>query len=293
MVKISIYGIMQGGRQMEFLQYDFMQRALIAGLVTAVVCPLIGMFVVVRRQSLIGDGLGHIAFAGVTGGYLLGIYPVLAAAVLTVLGAIGIEVVRRRHAQYADMGLAIFFYAGIAAAIIFSTMTRIPSAGLLSFLFGSIMTVTMTDILLIAVCSGAVIAVIWSLFDKLMLTALDEDVAAVAGVDTYFINLLFSILTALVVVTGMTVVGVLLVSALMIVPVATAHLLRRGFKVTLAWAMGFSVFSVIFGLVSSFYLDIAPGGTIVLSAILVYIVVALSCTLTTNTSSNIIQAPKK
>lgn len=278
---------------MEFLQYDFMQRALIAGLVTAVVCPLIGMFVVVRRQSLIGDGLGHIAFAGVTGGYLLGIYPVLAAAILTVLGAVGIEVVRRRHAQYADMGLAIFFYAGIAAAIIFSTMTRIPSAGLLSFLFGSIMTVTVTDILLIAGCSGAVIGVIWFLFDKLMLTALDEDVAAVAGVDTYFINLLFSVLTALVVVTGMTVVGVLLVSALMIVPVATAHLLRRGFKVTLAWAMVFSVVSVILGLVSSFYLDIAPGGTIVLTAILVYIIVALSCTIATNASSSITQAPKK
>lgn len=256
---------------MEFLQYDFMQRALLAGIITAIVCPVIGSFVVVRRQSLIGDGLGHIAFAGVTGGYMLGIYPVLGALLLTMIGAAGIELVRRKHAEFADMGLAIFFYSGIAMAIIFSTITRMPSAGLLSFLFGSIITVSVVDIMIIAGCGAVVLGIVYMLFDKLILIALDEDIASVAGINTATINMLFSMLTAAVVVVGMTVVGILLVSALMIVPVATAHLLRLGFKGTMGAAVVFSVVSVLIGLTSSFYLDIAPGGTIVMTAILLYI----------------------
>ncbi|AIF52205.1 ABC-type transporter, integral membrane subunit [Pelosinus sp. UFO1] len=260
---------------MEFFQYDFIQRALLAGLITGIVCPLIGSFVVVRRQSLIGDGLGHIAFAGVTGGYMVGLYPVVGALIMTIAGAVGIELVRRRHMEFADMGLAIFFYAGAAMAIIFSTMTRMPSSGLLSFLFGSIITVSLVDVITIA-CSGTlVLAIVYFLFDKLMLMALDEDIAKVAGINTGMINMLFSILTALVVVVGMTIVGILLVSALMIIPVATAHLLRVGFKATMGWAVVFSIISVLIGLTSSFYLDIAPGGTIVMTAVLEYIFISV------------------
>ncbi|MGI6092471.1 MAG: metal ABC transporter permease [Negativicutes bacterium] len=255
---------------MEFLQYDFFQRALVAGLIAALVCPLIGIFVVVRRQSLIGDGLGHIAFAGVTGGYLVGWYPVVGALVLTVVGAIGIELMRRRHTQYTDMGLAIFFYAGIAMAIIFSTMTKMPSAGLLSFLFGSIMTVTTTDVTLIAISGTMAAAVIYFLYNKLMLIAIDEDVASVTGVNVSLINMAFSVITAVVVVVGMTVVGILLVSALMVVPVAAAYLLRLSFKGTLIAAAAISVVSVLMGLIISFYLDIAPGGTIVIMAVGIY-----------------------
>ncbi|SFL32951.1 metal ABC transporter permease [Pelosinus propionicus] len=260
---------------MEFFQYDFIQRALLAGLITGIVCPLIGSFVVVRRQSLIGDGLGHIAFAGVTGGYMVGLYPVVGALILTIAGAVGIELVRRKHTEFADMGLAIFFYAGAAMAIIFSTMTRMPSTGLLSFLFGSIITVSLTDVITIAGAGTLVLIIVYFLFDKLMLMSLDEDIAHVAGINTGMINMLFSILTALVVVVGMTIVGILLVSALMIVPVATAHLLRVGFKATMGWAVFFSMLSVFIGLTSSFYLDIAPGGTIVMTAIFLYILMTI------------------
>lgn len=256
---------------MEFLQYDFMQRALIAGLITAVVCPVIGLFVVVRRQSLIGDGLGHIAFAGVTGGYLVGLYPVVAAAALTVCGSVLIELIRRRHSEYADMGLAVIFYAGAALAVIFGTLVRIPSSGMLSFLFGSIMTVSYTDLGLIMLNAILVLTTVYILFDKLIITAFDEDVAAVAGVNTFWVNMFFSVLTALVVVTGMAVVGILLVSALMIIPVAAVQGLKLGFRATLAWAVGFSLIAVLAGLVLSFYLDIAPGGTIVMSAVSLYI----------------------
>ena len=261
---------------MEFFQYDFMQRALAAGIITAILCPLIGMFIVIRRQSLLGDGLGQIAFAGVTGGYLLGVYPAVAAVIVTVLGAMGIEVVRRRHSHHADTTLAIFFYAGIAMAIIFSTITRMPSAGLLSFLFGSIITVSMTDVLLIGVVAVVVVITVGLLFRQLMLASFDEEIAAVSGVDTQKISMIFSILTALVIVVGMMIVGILLVSALMIVPVAAAHLLGRGFKATLAYAVIFSVTSVIAGLLLSFHWDIAPGGTIVMTSIVIYLITMIA-----------------
>ena len=260
---------------MDFLQYDFMQRAFMAGLITAVVCPLIGMFVVVRRQSLIGDGLGHIAFAGVTGGYLLGVYPPFAAAVLTVCGAVGIEWLRQKHREYGDMVLALFFYAGIAMAIIFSSMTKMPSVGLLSFLFGSIITVTDKEIMLILAGTVIVAITLYLFFDRLMLMALDEDIALISGVNIFAVNLAFAVVTALVVVVGMTVAGILLVSALMIVPVATAHLFKLGFKATLLYSIGYSLFSVIIGLTAAYHLDIAPGGTIVMSAIFCYLITLL------------------
>ncbi|MDU2066070.1 MAG: metal ABC transporter permease [Sporomusaceae bacterium] len=260
---------------MDFLQYDFMQRAFIAGIVTAIICPLIGIFVVVRRQSLIGDGLGHIAFAGVTGGYLLGLYPPIAAACLTVLGAVSIEWMRQRQKEYSDMVLALFFYAGIACAIIFSSMTKMPSIGLLNFLFGSIITVTEKEIMLIGGGALFVSLTAYLLFDRLMLMALDEEVARISGIPIVAINLIFAVITALVVVVGMTVAGILLVSALMIVPVATAHLLQKGFRKTLVYAILYSVLAVLIGLTASYHLDIAPGGTIVISAILEYIVTYL------------------
>ncbi len=262
---------------MEFFSYDFMQRALVAGLVTSFVCPLIGMFVVVRRQALIGDGLGHIAFAGVMGGYLIGVYPIAAAAAVTMLGAGAIEFIRRRHAQHADTALAILFYTGIALAVIFSSMARTPGANMLGVLFGSILTVTAADLALIAVCGLLVAATVGWFYDRLLLMVFDEDIARVAGVNTGLISILLSVLTALVVVVGMRVVGILLVSALMVVPVAAAHLLRRGFRTTLVWAVAFSVLATVVGLALSFYLDMAPGGTIVITAVAIYLLVLVAC----------------
>ncbi|MBP2645335.1 MAG: ABC-type transporter, integral rane subunit [Firmicutes bacterium] len=256
---------------MELLQFDFMQRALVAGLITALVCPLIGIFVVVRRQAMIGDGLGHIAFAGIMGGYVLNIYPTFVAALVTMLGAGGIEFVRRKHIRYADTSLAIFFYSGIALAVIFSSMAKVPGNGIIGVLFGSILTVTATDLWLIGACALLVLAVMARCFYKLMLMSFDEEVAKVAGINTAVVGVVFSMMTALVVVVGMRIVGILLVSSLMIIPVAASQLLRVGFKATLGWAVVFSVISVWGGLVLSFYLDIAPGGTIVMMAVAIYL----------------------
>lgn len=256
---------------MDIFTYEFMQRAFMAGLIVALMCPLIGTFIVIKRQSLLSEGLGHVAFAGVTGASLLSIYPPLGAAILTVLTAIGIELVRRRQNQYTDMILALFFYTGLALAVIFATMTKMPSTGLLNFLFGSILTVTDTDIMTIAGVAVVVALTVYFLYSKLLFTAFDEQIAVTAGIAVGRINMLFAILTALVVVMGMTIVGILLIGALMIVPVAAAHLWRRGFGQTLIISEIYSLASVSLGLLGAFEYDLAPGGTIVLVAILGYV----------------------
>lgn len=256
---------------MDLFTYEFMQRAFMAGLIVALMCPLIGTFIVIKRQSLLSEGLGHVAFAGVTGASLLSIYPPLGAAILTVLTAIGIELVRRRQNQYTDMILALFFYTGLALAVIFATMTKMPSTGLLNFLFGSILTVTDTDIMTIAGVAVVVALTVYFMYSKLLFTAFDEQIAVTAGIAVGRINMLFAILTALVVVMGMTIVGILLIGALMIVPVAAAHLWRRGFGQTLIISEIYSLASVSLGLLGAFEYDLAPGGTIVLVAILGYV----------------------
>ena len=255
---------------MDIFTHEFMQRAFMAGLIVALMCPLIGTFIVIKRQSLLSEGLGHVAFAGVTGASLLSIYPPLGAAILTVLTAIGIELVRRRQNQYTDMILALFFYTGLALAVIFATMTKMPSTGLLNFLFGSILTVTDTDIMTIAGVAVVVALTVYFMYSKLLFTAFDEQIAVTAGIAVGRINMLFAILTALVVVMGMTIVGILLIGALMIVPVAAAHLWRRGFGQTLIISEIYSLASVSLGLLGAFEYDLAPGGTIVLVAILGY-----------------------
>jgi len=256
---------------MDIFTYEFMQRAFLAGILVAVLCPIIGLFIVIKRQSLIGDGLGHIAFAGVTGGSLLHIYPVLGAAIFTALAAVGIEIVRRRQNQYADMILALVFYTGLALAVIFSTMAKMPSTGILSFLFGSILTVTTQDIILIMIVGAIVIGILKFVYNDLLLTSFDEEIARVSGVNVNRVNMLFSILTAFVVVMGMSVVGILLISALMIIPVASAHLWKVGFKKTLFYAIAYAFMAVILGLLAAFKLDMSPGGTIVIMAVLMYI----------------------
>lgn len=260
---------------MAILEYDFLQRAWLAGLMIAIICPLMGMFVVVRRQSMIGDGLGHLAFAGVTTGHLLGWYPTWGALVMTTLGALAIERVRSVHRQFSDMALALFFYGGIAMAVIFSTLAHVPSANLMAVLFGSILTVTTADVALIAACGSLIIFVMRRIYPQLLLLSLDEDIATVAGVRTRWLNHLFSVLTAVVIVAGMSIVGILMVSALMIVPVATAHLLGRGFRATMVWSIAFAIVAVCGGLLMAVEFDIAPGGTIVLWAILQYIVLLI------------------
>lgn len=255
----------------EVFQFDFMQRAFIAGISIGLICPVIGMFIIMRRQSLIGDGLGHIAFAGVATGWLLGIYPVMSATIFTVAAALGIEELRARRPAFADMILAIFFYTGMALAVLFSSMSKANNVNLMSYLFGSIVTVNLLDVQVIVGLAAVVLFVMRHIFKELVFTTFDEEAAVVSGLPVRKINLVIALLTALTVSISMRIVGVLLVAALMIVPVAASLQISAGFRNTIVNAVLISEVSVVSGLVGSFYLNLASGGTIVLSAVFLFI----------------------
>ena len=251
--------------------YDFMQRALLSGLLIGIICPLIGIFLILRRQSLIGDGLGHIAFAGVTAGWFMGIYPVYSATVLTVAAALGIEELRARRPAFADMILAIFFYTGMASAILLSSLIKSSNVNLMSYLFGSIVTVTGQDLAVIACLTLSVIGILLFVYKELVFLTFDEEVARVSGLPVKKINMVLAVLTALTVAVAMRIVGVLLVSALMVIPVAASLQISRSFRSTILYAVIISEVSVTGGLVASFFLKVASGGTIVLIAVAIFV----------------------
>ena len=251
---------------LEMLSFDFMQRAILAGLLVGLVCPAIGVFIILRKQSLIGDGLGHIAFTGVAAGWLAGVYPVVSATVLTVLAAVGIEELRFRRPAYADMVLAIFAYTGVACAVILSSMAKTSAVNLFGYLFGSIMTVSFQDVAAIALLTITVLAVLGLFFKEFLFVTFDEEVARVSGLPIRRINLLLAVLTALTVSVAMRVVGILMVSALMVIPAAASLQLSKSFRATLLNAILISEVSVVAGLLTSFLFNFASGGTIVLVA---------------------------
>ncbi len=255
----------------DILQFDFMQRALVAGLLVGLICPAIGVFIILRKQSLIGDSLGHVAFTGVAIGWLMKIYPVVSAMIVTVLTAIGIEEMRIRRPAYSDMILAVFAYTGTACAVLFSSMAKTSSVNLLGYLFGSIVTVNAQDVITIAVLAAGVLLTLALLFKQLLFVTFDEDVARISGLPVRTINLVLAVLTALTVSVSMRVVGILMVSALLVIPVAASLQISKSFTSTLINAVIISELSVVIGLVASFYLSFASGGTIVLTAALAFV----------------------
>lgn len=250
---------------LEMFEMEFMQRAWLAGLIMAVICPLIGSFLVLRRQSLIGDGLGHIAFAGVAGGALWGYSPVLSAAAATILGALAIERVRVRLSDAADMVLAIFFYSGMGLAVIFTGLNREGGFNLSSILFGSLMTVSGKDLMIVAPLGLCTISFVVLFYRPLQYLTFDETSARVAGLPVERLNLLLALLTALTVALSMRIVGLLLVSAMLVIPVACALQTARSFAGTIMQSMAYGLLSVALGLTVSYYANLAPGGTIVLT----------------------------
>jgi zinc transport system permease protein len=243
---------------------QFMQLALAAGLVVGLCAPLIGTFLVQKRLSLLGDGIGHVAFAGVAGGVFLGIWPVWSALVVAVAAALGIERLRSRGKAPGDLALALFFYSGLAAGVVLLSLAHGLDANLFGYLFGSILTVAPGDVVLVVTVGLAVVGVI-SLFGRALFgVVLDEEAARVAGLPVDGLNALLASLAAVVVVASMRVVGVLLVAALMVLPVATAQLVARSFSSSLRWAAVVGMVSVVIGLTAARAWNLAPGGTIVL-----------------------------
>lgn len=250
---------------LEMLEMEFMQRAWLAGLIMAVICPLIGSFLVLRRQSLIGDGLGHIAFAGVAGGALWGYSPVLSAAAATIIGALAIEKVRTRLSDASDMVLAIFFYSGMGLAVIFTGLNKDGGFNLGSILFGSLMTVSSKDLLIVTALGCCTVLFVMLFYRPLQYLTFDEVSAKVSGLPVERLNLLLALLTALTVALSMRIVGLLLVSAMMVIPVACALQTARSFATTIMQSMLYGLLTVFLGLTISYYANLAPGGTIVLT----------------------------
>jgi zinc transport system permease protein len=260
---------------MEFLQYDFMQRAMLAALLVGLAAPAVGISIVQRRLALIGDGLGHIALTGVAIGLLTSRSPVAVALVAAALGGIVVELVRARGRTSGDIALAILFYGGIAGGVVIISQSPDGTPGnLTAFLFGAITTTTRTDLLVFAGLTVVILVLCLGLRRELFAVSNDEEFARAAGLPVLGLNLLLSVLTATTVVLSMRVVGLLLISALMVVPVATATLVSRSFGSTLALGMIIGVVVSTSGVAVSYYAGTPSGGTIVLLAIGVFAVVA-------------------
>ncbi|MEU8380304.1 metal ABC transporter permease [Streptosporangium sp. NPDC048865] len=252
----------------EILQFDFMQRALIAALLVGLAAPAIGTFMVQRRLALLGDGIGHVALTGVALGFLTGTAPVLTAVLVSILGAVAIELVRERGRTSGDVALALLFYGGIAGGVLLISLAPGGSnATLTSYLFGSISSVAVEDVWVIGLLAVAVLGVVTVFGRELYVLCQDEEVAKASGLPVRFLSLLIAVTAALTVVIAMRVVGLLLVSALMVVPVATSQQLTRGFVSTMFLSMLFGMISTVGGLTSSFYIEVPPGAIIVIVAL--------------------------
>jgi zinc transport system permease protein len=255
-------------------ELGFMERALVAGVAVGVFAPMIGTFLVQKRMSLIGDGIGHVAFAGVGAGLLASVWPVWTALVFAVAGALGVEWLRSRRKASGDLALALFFYSGIALGVVLVSLGGGLNASLLTYLFGSPLTVNRSELTVILILGVVIVAAMLVLRRALFAVVTDEDWSRVSGLPVGLVNNVLAVLTATAVVAAMRIVGILLIAALMVLPVASGQQLARSFISTLRWSIAVSVGSVILGLSASRIWGLAPGGTIVLIAAGVFAVIA-------------------
>lgn len=251
----------------------FMQRALAIGVIVAVVCPAIGLILVLRRLAQFGDTLAHVSLAGVAAGLLTHTYPVVTGLLFSVGASLGVDALRRSYKRYSELSVAIMLSASLALAVVLLSMTRGAGGEVLSYLFGSVMTVTNLDLYLVGALGSAVLVTLLLLYKEMLSITFDEELARISGLPVQFLNLVFILLTAITVTMAMRIVGVLLVSSLMVVPVATALQVAGSFRGALVWSILFGIVSVVTGLMLSYGLDLAPGGTVVLTAIMLLLAV--------------------
>ncbi|RYV52646.1 metal ABC transporter permease [Pengzhenrongella frigida] len=262
-----------------------MQRALLAALLVGLAAPVIGTYLVQRRLSLLGDGIGHVALTGVALGWLVGnamnlvphdVLAVPGAIVTAIIGAVVIELVRERGRTSGDVALALLFYGGIAGGVLLISLAGGTNANLMAYLFGSISTVSTGDLWLTVILTAIILVVGIGLRTALFAVCHDEEFARAAGLPVRVLNITIAVVAALTVTVSMRVVGLLLVSALMIVPVAVAQLVASSFRQTMGIAMAIGVVVCVTGLSITYWRDLSPGATIVVIAIAVYAVVALA-----------------
>lgn len=248
----------------EIFQYSFMQRAFFAGTLVAIIAPLIGMFIVVRRFSALADTLSHVSLIGVSIAILNKLNPINVALITSMVAGLGIEKLRQNKRLYGESVLVLFISASLGISSVILSLSKGTTVSLFSYLFGSINTISVENILTTFVVAVVVGMTIFVLYSQFFLISFDEELATAQGVKTGALNFILIILAAITVSVGIQVVGVLLIGALMVIPVMTAMQYQVSFKQTMSFAVLFSVFSVWLGLYSSYILGLATGGTIVI-----------------------------
>ena len=261
---------------MEILEASFMQRALLAAVLVGITAPAVGIYLVQRRQALMGDGIGHVALTGVGLGFLLSTSPVWMATLVAVVGAVTMELIRAYGRTRGDLALAMLFYGGMSGGVLLINLAPNGSnANLSSYLFGSLSTVSPQDVISISVLAALVVLVTVGLRRQLFAVSQDEEFARVSGLPVRTLNLLIAVTAAVTVTVAMRVVGLLLVSALMVVPVAAAQQISRSFTVTFVLSVVIGTGVTLAGTVTSYYQDVPPGATIVLLAIGLFVVLTV------------------
>ena len=255
----------------EILSFGFMQNAIISGIAISLICSTVGLFLVLRKYSLFGDALAHSAFGGVALGLFLGVYPLWAAYVVSILSALGLTKIRQKFDISGDAIIAILLSSGIAIGIVLISLSGGFSIDIFSFLFGSILLVSTENVIIVLGLCAAIFITLIIGYKKFMYITFSEEQAQVSGIPVQKLNYLLIAIAGVTVVTSMQLVGVLLVSALFVIPNVTAMMFKRSFKQTIILSMSFSVFSTVAGIMISYPLDIAPSGMVVLLAITLFI----------------------
>jgi zinc transport system permease protein len=255
---------------MEIFQYSFMIRALIAGLIVAVIAPLIGNFLLIRRFSMVADTLSHIALAGVAIGLLTHTQPILITTILTSMVAILIEKIRTSQKIAGETVLAMFLPGGLAVSIILISLANGFNSNLFSYLFGSITTVSSAEIWPMLILALISLAIVILLYRPLIFSSFDEEGAKLSGINTKLMGYVLMTLTAITVSLAMRVVGILLIGALMVIPSVTGMKIAKSFKQSFFYAIAFAMAAVLIGLVGAFYLNIPAGGAIVLVSLAIF-----------------------
>ncbi|MCM3705168.1 MULTISPECIES: metal ABC transporter permease [Cytobacillus] len=265
------------------LQYEFLQNAFFTGMIIGIIAPLLGVFIVVRRLSLIADALSHVTLAGIAASLLLekkfvglsGLNPLYMGMAFSVAGSLFIEKLRAVYKHYQELAIPIILSGGIGLGVIFISLADGFNTDLFSYLFGSVSAVSRLDLWTILIISVLVIALVVLLYKELFLLSFDEEHAKASGIAAKSVHFIFIVMVALVIAASMRIVGILLVSSLMTLPVAASIRIAKGFKQTIFLSMLFGEISVLGGLTISYYIDLAPGGTIVMIAVLILIVTIL------------------
>jgi len=252
---------------LEILSYGFMQRAIISGIAIALLCSVVGLFLVLRRYSLFGDAIAHSSFGGIAAGLLIGIYPLWTAYAVSLLSALIITRIRQKFDISGEAAVAVLLSSGIAVGLILISLSGGFTIDIFSFLFGSILLVSVEDTILILSLTGAILIVILLLYRQLIYSTFNEEQAKVSGIPVEKINYIIVFIAGITVVTSIQLVGILLISALFVIPNVTAIMYGRSFKQTAILSSSFAVSSVVIGILLSYVLDITPAGTIVLISI--------------------------